>query len=116
MPCEHPVSTLCALGGPSGMKNAEGQSLHGAGCNCANDRAQVVYGPGSKEAREPQAVAPASMGVSIVGVESVGGKAKMHLSCGCAVTLDNETPTAALLALLASHVCGERPALALVRA
>lgn len=107
---------LCALGGPSGMKNAEGQSLHGAGCNCANDRAQIVYGPGSKEAREPQAAPQASMSVSIVGVESVGGKAKMHLSCGCSVTLDNETPTTALLALLASHVCADAPKLALVRA
>lgn len=108
--------TLCALGGPSGMKNAEGQSLHGAGCNCANDRAQVVYGPGSEPKPPAASVPQASMGVSIIGVESVGGKARMGLSCGCAVTLDNETPTTALLALLASHVCGERPALALVRA
>lgn len=105
---------LCALGGPSGMKNAEGQSLHGIGCNCANERSEVVYGPGS-EPKPAAPVAPARMGVSIVGVESVGGRARMHLSCGCSAALDNETPATALQDLLASHECERGPMLALVR-
>lgn len=96
------------------MKNSEGQSLHGIGCNCANERSEVVYGPGSEPKPAVPVAAAARMGVSIVGVESAGGDAKMHLSCGCSVTVWQAAPASALQQLLAGHQC--RQPLALVRA
>lgn len=95
------------------MKNSEGQSLHGIGCNCANERSEVVYGPGS-EPKEAKPLAAIKPGVSIVGVESAGGDARMHLSCGCSVTVSQAAPASALQQLLAGHQC--RQPLALVRA
>jgi hypothetical protein len=86
---------LCAIGAP----------FHGPGCNCANDRAQIVYGPGS----EPR-VAPAPIKAnSVVGyMRTETDGVSIKLSCGCLVEQEEGTEVDVLAAALANHHCQKR--------
>src|SRR5471032_1557721 len=119
-------AVLCGIGAP----------FHGPGCNCANDRTQIVYGPGS----EPRAPAVQPKTISVAGYERTTKSRqdvcpecalgqgrdpdhdpmcpgdvtvytegiKIHLSCGCEVEQEEGSAQDALQVALANHHCQKR--------